>query len=40
LSFREWVERLRANGRLTEAKTSLSRNLQVAAFKELESRAP
>jgi len=32
LSFREWVERLRASGKLTEAKKPLSRNLQAAAF--------
>ena len=32
MSFREWVERLKANGKLTEAKKTLSSNLQAAAF--------
>ncbi len=32
LSFRKWVERLRASGKLTEAKKPLSSHLEAAAF--------
>ena len=32
LSFRKWVEKLRANGKLTEAKKPLSSHLEAAAF--------
>jgi anhydromevalonate phosphate decarboxylase len=32
LSFRKWVEKLRANGKLTEAKRPLSSQLEAAAF--------
>jgi len=32
LNFREWIEKLRANGKLTEAKKNLSTNLEAAAF--------
>jgi len=39
LSFRKWVEKLRANGKLTEAKKALSSHLEAAAFiKALEPR--
>ena len=32
LNFRKWVEKLRANGKLTEAKKPLSSHLEAAAF--------
>ena len=32
LSFRRWVEKLRADGKLTEAKKPLSSRLEAAAF--------
>ena len=32
MSFRRWVEKLRANGKLTEAKNPLSSRLEAAAF--------
>ena len=32
MNFREWIEKLRANGKLTEAKKNLSTNLEAAAF--------
>ncbi len=32
MNFREWVEKLRANGKLTEAKKNLSSHLEAAAF--------
>lgn len=33
MSFRKWIEKLRANGKLTEAKKPLSSHLEAAAFK-------
>jgi 3-polyprenyl-4-hydroxybenzoate decarboxylase len=41
LIFRQWIETLRADGKLTEAKKTLSSHLEAAAFiKALEPKDP